>query len=77
MDADSVRKIFEGDPNNPTIEAEEVIEVVYQGGPVVSIYTKSKYAQFHDEFSQIGPDIPVLKKLIGELEAEGYRLNLD
>ena len=77
MDVEVLRKIFEGDPNNVQIRKEEVIDVVYDSGPVVSIYTGSKHASFHDEFTQIAPGIPVLRTLIERLEAEGYSMNID
>ena len=32
--------------------------------PIVSIFPDDKYIQFHDEFTQIGVDIPVLKELM-------------
>ena len=32
--------------------------------PIASVFVDDKYIQFHDEFTQIGVDIPVLKKLM-------------
>jgi len=39
--------------------------------PIASIFWDDKYIQFHDEFTQIGIDIPVLKRLIDS----GYNHN--
>ncbi len=39
--------------------------------PVASIFWDDKYIQFHDEFTQLGIEIPVLKKLM----ESGYNHN--
>lgn len=79
---DVLNSISEGKSNRFSIQRQEVIDlnVALEGGNqkgVVSIYTGSKYAQFHGEFTQIALTIPSLQFLIQYLDQEGYKTNLD
>jgi hypothetical protein len=50
------------------VKGQQVLEIyyTYEGGPrpVCTIFVSDKYIQFHDEFTQLGQDIPELKSLI-------------
>lgn len=79
--SDVLNRISKENPNRINIRRQEVVDVAFENdrgkGIIVSIYTSSKYAQFHDEFAQIAPTIQELQPLIQYLDQEGYRTNLD
>lgn len=45
--------------------------------PVFTLYVSNKYAQFHNEFTQIAYNAESLKPLIKYLENNGWKTNLD
>lgn len=79
--SDVLNNIKQGNANRISIDRQEVVNVTFENdkgkGIIVSIYTGSKYAQFHDEFVQTATTIQELQPLIQYLDTEGYRTNLD
>jgi len=55
----------------------EVVEVMNNGNPVVSIYPDEKEALFHNEYTQIALDFPDIAKLANYFLKQGYSTNLE
>jgi hypothetical protein len=64
------------------LDTQRIIDITHYGideedHSVVTLYLRKKYAQFYDEFTKIGCDIPELKQLINYLKANNWETNLD
>lgn len=65
-------------PNN-NITRQEIVDISNGEKHIVTLFLEDRYAQFHDEFTQIAPvsDIPDLKLIVDYLSKEGYDTNSD
>lgn len=62
-------------PKN-TARRQEIIEIANMSNPIVTLYPRDRYAEFHGEFTQTAQTIAELKQLLAYLEREKYRINL-
>lgn len=74
---DYIRGMLQGNSNGLEITTQEIIDIKYRDGPVITIYPTDKYACWHGEFHQIATLDPALNKLVDYLDRQGYEQNLD
>lgn len=76
MEEGLIRKLLAGIPN-VNIEREEVLHISGgNGGHIVSVHVKEKYAEFNDDLTEAIFMDPAARPLLEYLEREGYRTNL-
>ena len=68
-------RLFEN-PEKVRVITQEIMDVVYDGKEMVTIYMGDKYAQWHGDFARTAPLNPELRPLVEYLSYIGYRQNL-